>query len=74
MPTNIGEEVKEELQSMGYIALKSYEGQNCELYGDWKSKRQEIRDEINSPAAMSNEEWDAQFDVPENDEDNYSHV
>lgn len=74
MPANIGEEVKEELQSMDYIALKSYEDQNCEQYGDWKSERQEIRDEINSLTAMSDEEWDAQFDMPENDEDNYSRV
>lgn len=63
------QQLKEELQSMDYIALKSYEGQNCEQYGDWKSERQEIRDEINSLAAMSDEEWDAQFDVPENDEE-----
>lgn len=68
------QQLKEELQSMDYIALKSYEGQNCEQYGDWKSKRQEIRDEINSLTAMSDEEWDAQFDMPENDEDNYSRV
>ena len=74
MPANIGKEVKEELQSMGSIALKSYEDQNCEQYGDWKSERQEIRDEINSLTAMSDEEWDAQFDMPENDEDNYSRV
>ena len=33
------QQLKEELQSMDYIALKSYEGQNCEQYGDWKSKR-----------------------------------
>ena len=44
------QQLKEELQSMDYIALKSYEGQNCEQYGDWKSERQEIRDEINSLA------------------------
>lgn len=63
------QQLKEELQNMDYIALKSYEGQNCEQYGDWKSKRQEIRDEINSLTAMSDEEWDAQFDMPENDEE-----
>ena len=52
------QQLKEELQSMDYIALKSYEGQNCEQYGDWKSERQEIRDKINSLTAMSDEEWD----------------
>lgn len=52
------QQLKEELQSMDYIAFKSYEGQNCEQYGDWKSERQEIRDEINSLTAMSDEEWD----------------
>lgn len=54
------QQLKEELQSMDYIALKSYEGQNCEQYGDWKSKRQEIRDKINSLTAMSDEEWDVE--------------
>ena len=54
------QQLKEELQSMDYIALKSYEGQNCEPYGDWKSKRQEIRDKINSLTAMSDEEWDVE--------------
>ena len=54
------QQLKEELQSMDYIALKSYEGQNCEQYGDWKSERQEIRDEINSLTTMSDEEWDVE--------------
>ena len=54
------QQLKEELQSMDYIALKSYEGQNCEQYGDWKSKRQEIRNEINLLTAMSDEEWDVE--------------
>lgn len=54
------QQLKEELQSMDYIALKSYEGQNCEQYGDWKFKRQKIRDEINSLTAMSDEEWDVE--------------
>lgn len=63
------QQLKEELQGMDYIALKSYEGQNCEQYGDWKSERQEIRDEINSLAGMSDAEWDAQFDMPENEEE-----
>lgn len=52
------QQLKEELQSMDYIALKSYEGQNCEQYGDWKSKRQEIRDGINRLEGMTDEEWD----------------
>ena len=54
------QQLKEELQSMDYIALKSYEGQNCEQYGDWKSKRQKIRDNINSLTAMCDEEWDVE--------------
>ena len=57
------QQLKEELQSMDYIALKAYEGQNCEQYGDWKSERQEIRDEINSLTAMSDEEWDVEVMV-----------
>lgn len=52
------QQLKEELQSMDYIALKSYEGQNCEQYGDWKSERQEIRDGINRLEGMTDEEWD----------------
>lgn len=54
------QQLKEELQSMDYIALKSYEGQNCEQYGDWKLERQKIRDKINSLTAMSDEEWDVE--------------
>ena len=54
------QQLKEELQSMDYIALKSYEDQNCEQYGDWKSERQEIRNKINSLVAMSDEEWDVE--------------
>lgn len=54
------QQLKEELQSMDYIALKSYEGQNCEQYGDWKSERQEIRDGINRLEGMTDEEWDVE--------------
>ena len=52
------QQLKEELQETDYIALKAYEGQDCSQYGDWKVKRQEIRDEINRIDSMLEEEWD----------------
>lgn len=51
------QQLKEELQETDYIALKAYEGQDCSQYGEWKVKRQEIRDEINRINIMSDEDW-----------------
>lgn len=55
------ERLKGELQSTDYIALKAFEGHDCSQYGDWKSARQEIRDEINRIEGMTDEQWDAQY-------------
>lgn len=52
------QELKEELRNTDYIALKAYEGQDCSQYGDWKAARQELRDEINRVALMTDEAWD----------------
>jgi hypothetical protein len=51
------QQLKEELQSTDYIALKAFEGRDVSEYGDWKQRRQDIRDSINALQAMSDEEY-----------------
>ena len=51
------QELKEELQSTDYIALKAYEGRDVSEHGDWQQRRQDIRDSINALQAMSDEEY-----------------
>ena len=51
------QELKEELQSTDYIALKAYEGRDVSEHGDWKQRRQDIRDNINELQAMTDDEY-----------------
>lgn len=51
------QELKEELQSTDYIALKAFEGRDVSEHGDWQQRRQDIRDSINALQAMSDEEY-----------------
>ena len=51
------QELKEELQSTDYIALKAYEGRDVSEHGDWQQRRQDIRDSINALQAMTDEEY-----------------
>lgn len=51
------QELKEELQSTDYIALKAYEGRDVSEHGDWQQRRQDIRDSINELQAMSDDEY-----------------
>ena len=51
------QELKEELQSTDYIALKAYEGRDVSEHGDWQQRRQDIRDSINALQAMSGDEY-----------------
>ena len=41
------EAIKAELGATDYIVLKSVEGYDVSEYGDWKEKRQALRDEYN---------------------------
>ena len=51
------QELKEELQSTDYIALKAFEGRDVSEHGDWQQRRQYIRDSINELQAMSDDEY-----------------
>ena len=51
------QELKEELQSTDYIALKAYEGRDVSEHTGWQQRRQDIRDSINALQAMSDDEY-----------------
>ena len=51
------QELKEELQSTDYIALKAFEGRDVSEHTGWQQRRQNIRDNINALQAMSDEEY-----------------
>lgn len=51
------QELKEELQSTDYIALKAYEGRDVSEHGDWQQRRQDIRDSINELQAMTDSQY-----------------
>lgn len=52
------ERLKDELRATDYIALKYAEGIDCSEYDNWKEKRQEIRNQINTLSKMSDEEYE----------------
>lgn len=51
------QQLKEELQSTDYIALKAYEGRDVSEHGDWQQRRQDIRDSINELQAMTDSQY-----------------
>lgn len=51
------QQLKEELQSTDYIALKAFEGRDVSEHGDWQQRRQDMRDSINALQAMSDDEY-----------------
>lgn len=55
------QQLKEELQSTDYIALKAYEGRDVSEHGDWQQRRQDIRDSINALQAMSDDEYYSKY-------------
>lgn len=55
------QQLKEELQSTDYIALKAFEGRDVSEHGDWQQRRQDIRDSINALQAMSDEEYYSKY-------------
>lgn len=55
------QQLKEELQSSDYIALKAFEGRDVSEHGDWQQRRQDIRDNINALQAMTDEEYYSKY-------------
>lgn len=55
------QQLKEELQSSDYIALKAFEGRDVSEHGDWQQRRQDIRDSINALQAMSDDEYYSKY-------------
>ncbi len=53
--------LKEELQSSDYIALKAFEGRDVSEHGDWQQRRQDIRDSINALQAMTDDEYYSKY-------------
>lgn len=51
------QQLKEELQSSDYIALKAFEGRDVSEHTGWQKRRQDIRDSINALQAMSDDEY-----------------
>lgn len=51
------QELKEELQSTDYIALKAYEGRDVSEHTGWQQRRQDIRDSINALQAMTDSQY-----------------
>lgn len=51
------QELKEELQSSDYIALKAFEGRDVSEHTGWQQRRQDIRDSINALQAMSDSQY-----------------
>lgn len=51
------QQLKEELQSTDYIALKAFEGRDVSEHTGWQKQRQDIRDSINELQAMSDDEY-----------------
>ena len=55
------QQLKEELQSTDYIALKAFEGRDVSEHGDWQQRRQDIRDSINSLQQLSDDEYYSKY-------------
>lgn len=55
------QQLKEELQSSDYIALKAFEGRDVSEHGDWRQRRQDIRDSINELQAMGDDEYYSKY-------------
>lgn len=56
------EDMKRELSTTDYIAIKASEGCDVSEYGEWKAKRQALRDEINRLEGLTDAEYDAEMD------------
>ena len=54
--------LKERLAGTDYIAIKASEGCDVSEYGEWKAKRQALRDEINRLEGLTDAEYDAEMD------------
>lgn len=57
------ERLKDELHDTDYIVLKAMEGHDVRQYGDYKTMRQHLRDEINLVQSLTDEQYDELYPV-----------
>ena len=57
------ERLKDELHDTDYIVLKAMEGHDVRQYGDYKTMRQHLRDEINLVQSLTDEQYDELYPI-----------
>ena len=57
------ERLKDELYDTDFIVIKAMEGYDVRQYGDYKTMRQHIRDEINLIESLSEEQYDELYPI-----------
>lgn len=57
------ERLKDQLHSTDFIVLKAMEGHDVRQYGDYKTMRQHIRDEINLVESLSDEDFNELYPI-----------
>lgn len=57
------ERLKDKLHETDFIVLKAMEGHDVREYGDYKSMRQSLRDEINYLETLTEEEYEEQYPI-----------
>lgn len=57
------ERLKDELYDTDFIVIKAMEGYDVRQYGDYKTMRQHIRDEINLIESLSDEQYDELYPI-----------
>lgn len=55
------ERIKDELHATDFIVLKAMEGHDVREYGDYKSKRQSLRNEINYLQSITDEQYELEY-------------
>lgn len=57
------ERLKDELHDTDFIVLKAMEGHDVRQYGDYKTLRQQLRDEINLLGSLTDEQYDKLYPI-----------
>lgn len=57
------ERLKDELHATDFIVLKAIEGHDVRQYGDYKTMRQQLRDEINLIESMTEEQYNTEYPI-----------
>ena len=57
------ERLKDALHDTDYIVLKAMEGHDVRQYGDYKTMRQHLRDEINLVQSLTDEQYDELYPI-----------